>query len=82
MARFGGTQDFRSVRAQAVMTADLSEALDAVSLLAEALVQSLEGRSPTGLEAAALGAAEGLCLKHNRPAQIAFAPVVPKMAHS
>jgi hypothetical protein len=78
MATIIGFENRRSARIQQHMTADLGEALDMVALLAEALVQALDGRSPTGLEAAALSATEALCHKHHRPAQAAFAPVVSK----
>jgi hypothetical protein len=48
------------------MTADLSEALDAVDLLEEALIQALDDRLPTGLQIAALTVVAGLRDKHRR----------------
>ena len=48
------------------MPADLSEALDAVDLLEEALIQALDYRVPTGLQIAALSVVEGLRHKHGR----------------
>jgi hypothetical protein len=52
------------------MTADLSEALDAVDLLEEALVQALDDRVPTGLQIAALSVVKGLRRKHGREPSI------------
>jgi hypothetical protein len=54
-------------------SADLSEALDAVDLLEEALIQALGDRSPTGLQIAALATVAGLRRKHNRDS-CPFAP--------
>ena len=51
---------------KASMTADLSEALDAVDLLEEALIQALDDRVPTGLQIAALSVVAGLRDKHGR----------------
>jgi hypothetical protein len=46
--------------------ADLSEALDAIDLLAEALSQAIGERTPTGLQVAALTVVDGLRVKHHR----------------
>ena len=48
------------------MSADLDEALDAVDLLEEALIQALAERTPTGLQVAALAVVAGLRQKHRR----------------
>jgi len=48
------------------MTADLSEALDAIDLMNEALVQAIGNRRPTGLQAAALVVVAGVRRKHGR----------------
>ena len=48
------------------IAADLSEALDAVDLFEEALIQAIGDRSPTGLQIAAFATAAGLRRKHNR----------------
>ena len=48
------------------MNADLGEALDAVDLLDEALLQALSGKQPTGLQCAALTVVDGLRRKYNR----------------
>ena len=48
------------------MPVDLLEALDAVDLLEEALMQALDDRVPTGLQVAALSVAAGLRDKHGR----------------
>ena len=52
------------------MSADLSEALDAVDLLEEALVQALDDRAPTGLQIAAMAVVAGLRQKHGRESSI------------
>ena len=46
------------------MTADLSEALDAVYLLEEVLREAVGDKRPTGLQASALAVAVGLRQKH------------------
>jgi hypothetical protein len=50
--------------------ADLSEALDAVDLLEEALIQALDDRLPTALQMAALSVVDGLRHKHGREPSI------------
>jgi len=45
-------------------SADLTEALDAIDLLAEVLTQSIGRRGPTRLQRAALAVAEGVKAKH------------------
>jgi hypothetical protein len=62
-ARYSPRRDFdRSF----MVTADLSEALDAVDLLREALAQSIAGQQPTWMQAAAIAVADGLQRKHGR----------------
>ena len=51
-------------------SADLSEALDAVDLLCETLIQAIGDREPTDLELAVMGVVVGLRSKHNRPSGI------------
>ena len=48
------------------MTADLTEALDAVDLLEEALRHAVGERLPSGMQASALAVAAGLRHKHKR----------------
>jgi hypothetical protein len=48
------------------ITADLSEALDAVDLLEEALLQAVGDQTPTGLQIAAMSVVADLRRKHGR----------------
>ena len=48
------------------ITADLREALDAVDLFEEALLQAIGDKPPTGLQVAAFATVAGLRRKHSR----------------
>jgi hypothetical protein len=52
------------------MTADLGDALDAIDLLEEAMLQAIGDRTPSGLQIAATSVAAGLRHKHRRELSI------------